>query len=77
MPAVLAQVWPQIPGRSLLTRLLPNDPTGASLLVAGILLITIGWGAHLARRSGRLHELADLRSQQTPTPPQGLARPHR
>ncbi|WP_258522292.1 hypothetical protein [Actinomyces sp. Z5] len=66
LPAMLAQVWPQLPGAGLLARLLPHDPTGISLLLAGTVLVTVGWGAHLARRRGRAGELAELHSRETP-----------
>ncbi|MDO4900965.1 hypothetical protein [Actinomyces sp.] len=74
LPALLGGVWPNLPGRAALAGLLPDDPTGASLLLTGILLTTAGWGAHLARREGRARELLELRSRETPTPPRGL--PH-
>lgn len=66
LPAMLAHVWPHLPGAALLARLLPHDPTGISLLLTGIVLLTVGWGAHLARRRGRAGELAELRSRETP-----------
>jgi len=74
LPGLLAHIWPQLPGHALLVRLLPDDPNGVSLLLAGTVLVTVGWGAHLARREGRMGELAELRSREAPTPPHGL--PH-
>ncbi|WP_247595260.1 hypothetical protein [Actinomyces procaprae] len=74
LPGLLTHIWPHLPGHALLLRLLPNDPTGVSLLLAGTVLVTVGWGAHLARREGRIRELTELRSRETPTPPHGLPR---
>ncbi|PHP53105.1 hypothetical protein BW737_005195 [Actinomyces ruminis] len=65
LPAMLAQVWPHLPGTVLLARLLPHDPTGISLLLTGTVLLTVGWGAHLARHRGRAGELAELHSRET------------
>ncbi|WP_237564247.1 hypothetical protein [Actinomyces sp. 432] len=72
VPSLLAHIWPQLPGHALAQRLLPNDPTGAGLLLTGIVLVSVGWGAHLARREGRIRELAELRSREETTPPHGV-----
>lgn len=51
----------RLPGRSLAGVLAPADATGISLVGAGVILATIGWGVHLARREGRLSEARVLR----------------
>ena len=51
-----------IPGGHLVSRLLPYGPNAVVLAATGIELMAIGWGAHVARRQGRAHALARLRS---------------
>ena len=45
--------------------LLPQDPTGTTLVLMGILLSTLGWGAHAARRQGRTAQAAALHARET------------
>ncbi len=51
----------RLPGRGLAGALAPADASGISLVGAGAVLATIGWGVHLARREGRLSEARLLR----------------
>ncbi len=50
-----------LPGRGLAGVLAPADAAGISLVGAGVILATIGWGVHLARREGRLSQARLLR----------------
>ena len=43
---------------------LPQDPTGTTLVLMGILLSTLGWGAHAARRQGRTAQAAALHARE-------------
>ena len=61
LPAFLGTALGGLPGRSLLSRLLPHDPTAITLAGTGALLIAIGWGSHLARQHGRSSEAQTLR----------------
>ena len=45
-------------------QLLPQDPTGTTLVLIGILLSTLGWGAHAARRQGRTAQAAALHTRE-------------
>lgn len=74
-PALLGAVRPGLPGHDLLARWLPDDPTGISLIASGLLLMALGWGAHLARRQGRATGLAALRASSTVTPASGIQLP--
>ena len=58
----MSQAFPGLPGLGLLGRILPDDPTAITFVATGVLLTSIGWGVHLARRQGRTSELAALRA---------------
>jgi len=73
LPALLGGARPAVPGTEALVRWLPHDPTGVGLIATGILLTTVGWGAHLARHRSRAEELVGLRSVEPTTPALGAA----
>ena len=60
--AVPALSGDMIPGSRLVSRILPYGPNAIVLAAIGIELMAIGWGAHMARRTGRANALARLRS---------------
>ena len=60
--AVPALSGDMIPGSRLVSRILPYGPDAIVLAAIGIELMAIGWGAHMARRTGRANALARLRS---------------
>ena len=62
LPAFMSWTFPGLPGRGLYERILPDDPTAITFVATGVLLTSIGWGVHLARREGRTSELAALRA---------------
>jgi len=62
LPAFASWTFPGLPGRGLFDRMLPDDPTAITFVATGVLLTSIGWGVHLARREGRTSELAALRA---------------
>lgn len=62
LPAFVSQAFPGLPGLDLFGRILPDDPTAITFVATGVLLTSIGWGVHLARRQGRASELAALRA---------------
>ncbi|MCR2051355.1 hypothetical protein NSA19_00495 [Actinomyces bowdenii] len=68
--AIIVLVLPALADPTLawyrpLVRLVPHGPGPAVIIAVGLMLLTSGWGAHMARRQGRSHELADLRSGPT------------
>lgn len=63
--ALLASGLGDLPGRDLLVRFGPADATGIVLVSTGLVLASIGWGVHLARRQGRMSQ-AQLRRSQAP-----------
>ena len=73
LPALLGGARPAVPGTEALVRWLPHDPTGVGLIATGILLTTVGWGAHLARHRSRAEELVGLRPVEPTTPALGAA----
>ena len=75
LPILLHGVWPAAPGAARLSRWLPDDPTGVGVMASGLLLMTVGWGVHLARRRGRADELAGLKSAESATPANGTDHP--
>ncbi|VEG29158.1 hypothetical protein [Actinomyces howellii] len=75
LPALLAVALPGLPGLAVLDRWLPGDPRAMTLVSTGLVLMALGWGAHLARRRGRLEVLAERRSTDLATPPLGVTRP--
>ena len=75
LPILLHGVWPAAPGAARLSRWLPDDPTGVGVMASGLLLMTVGWGVHLARHQSRVGELVGLRNAETVTPANGIARP--
>lgn len=60
--ALPALVDPTLTWYRPLARLVPHGPGPVVAIAVGLMLLTAGWGAHMARRQGRSHELADLRS---------------
>ncbi|MDO4243832.1 MAG: hypothetical protein Q4C85_08775 [Actinomyces sp.] len=75
LPALLTVARPGLPGQGAVADWLPGDPRALTLICSGLLLMALGWGAHLARRQGRTEVLAERRPQDPTTPPLGLARP--
>lgn len=57
LPAILSL---RVPFYTRVIRLLPGDPTAITLVGTGLILSALGLGVHLARRDGRLSELAAL-----------------
>lgn len=45
-----------LPGRGVVAAWVPADATGISLVSTGVVLTTIGWGVHMARRQGRVSQ---------------------
>ncbi|WP_172191800.1 hypothetical protein [Actinomyces faecalis] len=67
LPALALPAWPETPFHDLLQRLLAHTPDAMTLAATGVLLSTVGWGAHLARKQGRSEELALARTDATET----------